>query len=295
MSQSALPPRSYLYVPGSDRRMIEKALASAADAVVLDLEDAVAPNRKDEARTQVLEVLRGMPSKPVVVRVNAVRSGLLEADLRVVGGPWLAAVRLPKVESPDDVRQVADLLAQVGCPATIQCLLESALGVEHACEIARAHERVVSLGLGEADLMADLGVSDDAGLTYARSRVVVAARAVGLPGPTQSVYTNIRDLDGLRQSTEEGKRLGFTARSVIHPSHLAVVNDIFTPTEEEVRRARDLIARLHSAAATGTGAFALEDGRFVDLAVVEAAHRTLARVRSVEGEAAEAQMDGLNG
>jgi citrate lyase subunit beta/citryl-CoA lyase len=278
------PPRSYLYVPGSDRRMMEKALASEADAVVLDLEDAVAPNRKDAARRQVLDVLRGTPVKPVVVRVNAVRSGLLEADLRAVAGPWLTAIRLPKVESPEDVHYVVDFLALAGCPATIQCLLESALGVERAFEIARAHDRVASLGLGEADLMADLSVSDDAGLAYARSRVVVAARAAGLPGPTQSVYTNIHDLDGLRRSTEEGQRLGFTARSVIHPSHLPVVNDIFTPTAAEARRARDLIDCLRSAIATGTGAFALEDGRFVDLAVVEAARRTLARVRTVEGE-----------
>jgi citrate lyase subunit beta / citryl-CoA lyase len=211
-----------------------------------------------------------------------VRSGLLEVDLRAIAGPWLAVVRLPKVESPEDVHYVVDFLVLAGCPATIQCLLESALGVERAFEIARAHERVVSLGLGEADLMADLGVSDEAGLTYARSRVVVAARAAGLPGPTQSVFTNIRDLDGLRQSTEDGKRLGFTARSVIHPSHLPVVNDVFTPTEAEVRRARDLVDRLQSAVATGAGAFALEDGRFVDLAVVEAARHTLARVRMVE-------------
>ncbi len=284
MTPSGPSPRSYLYVPGSDRRMMEKALASDADAVVLDLEDAVAPNRKEEARTQVREVLRGMPAKPVVVRVNSVRSGLLEADLRAIAGPGLAAVRLPKVESPEDVHYAVEFLALAGWPATIQCLLESALGGERAFEIARAHQRVVSLGLGEADLMADLGVSDDAGLTYARSRLVVAARAAGLPGPTQNVYTNIRDLDGLRRSTEEGKRLGFTARSVIHPSHLAVVNDVFTPTEEEVQRAQDLVDRLRSAVATGTGAFALDDGRFVDLAVVEAARRTLARVRIVEGE-----------
>ncbi len=282
MTLSAPPPRGYLYVPGSDRRMMEKALASEADAVVLDLEDAVAPNRKDEARTQVLEVLRGAPSKPLVVRVNAVRSGLLEADLRAIAGPWLAVVRLPKVESPEDVRYIVDLLVHTGCPATIQCLLESALGVEQAFAIARAHERVASLGLGEADLTADLGIPDEAGLIYARSRVVVAARAAGLPGPTQSVYANIRDLDGLRLSTVAGKRMGFTARSVIHPSHLAIVNDIFTPTDEEIRRARDLIDRLQSAVATGTGAFALEDGRFVDLAVVQAAHRILARVRALK-------------
>jgi citrate lyase subunit beta/citryl-CoA lyase len=259
---------------------MEKALLTGADAVVLDLEDAVAANRKDLAREQVLRVLRGGSSKPIVVRVNAVRSGLLEADLGVIAGPWLATVRVAKVESSEDARRVADLLARAGCAAGIQCLLESALGIEHAFEIARAHDRVVGLGLGEADLLADLGVSDDAGLAFARSRVVVAARAAGLPGPAQSVYTNIRDLDGLRRSTEEGKRLGFTARSVIHPAHISVVNEVFTPSEDEVRQARDLVDRLRASGEMGTGAFALEDGRFVDRAVVEAARRTLERAQA---------------
>ena len=274
-------PRSYLYVPGSDSRMMEKALLTDADAVVLDLEDAVAPTKKEMAREQVLQVLRGRSGKPIVVRINGIRSGLLEADLRAIAGPWLAAVRVPKVESPEDVRQIADLLAAAGCAARIQCLLESALGIESAFAIARAHDRVASLGLGETDLSAELGVSDEAGLAFARSRVVVAARAAGLPGPTQSVYTSIRDLEGLRRTTEEGKRIGFTARSVIHPSHIPVVNEVFTPTEEEVHRARELMERLQAAGEAGIGAFALEDGRFVDRAVVEAAHRTLERAESL--------------
>jgi citrate lyase subunit beta/citryl-CoA lyase len=283
----SVPARSYLYVPGSESRKMEKALATDADAVVFDLEDAVAANRKEFARDQVARALRAGLAKPIVVRVNAVGSGLVEADLAAIAGPWLAAVRLPKVESPDEVRHVADLLARAGCAAGIQCLLESALGVEYAFAIAQAHERVKSLGLGEADLRADLGVEDDAGLAYARSRVVVAARAAGLPGPTQSVYTAIGDLDGLRRSTEEGRRMGFSGRSVIHPGQIAVVNEVFTPSEEEIRRAHDLIDRLHAAAAIGTGAFALEDGRFVDRAVVEAARRTLALAHAVRREIGE--------
>ena len=278
------PPRSYLYVPGSDQRMMDKALMTDADALVFDLEDAVAPNRKGVAREQVAEVLRSRPRTPIVVRVNAVDSGLIDEDIAAIAGPWLAAVRLPKTESPEDVRHVADGLARLGCDAGIQCLLDSALGVERAFDIARAHGRVIGLGLGEADLRADLGASEDAGLSYARSRIVVAARAAGLPGPTQSVYTDIRDLDGLRRSTEEGKRMGFVGRSVIHPTQIAVVNEVFTPSEDEVRRARDLVDRLETAATAGMGAFALEDGRFLDRAVVEAARRTLALARGGTNE-----------
>lgn len=274
-----LPIRSYLYVPGSDQRRIEKALASEADAVILDLEDAVAPNRKEEARTTVAKVLRSEHEKPVFVRINAPDSVLAEGDVEAVAGPRLAGLRLPKTESPESVRRVAQRLEKLGCEAGLQCLIESALGLEFAFEIARAHEKVVGMSLGEADLAADLGVRGDAGLLYARSRLVAATRAAGLPGPVQSVYTNVRDAEGLRRSTMEGKNMGFVGRSAIHPAQIEVINEVFTPTEEEVAEAKDLLARLEESTGTGTGAFALEDGRFVDEAVVGSARLTLALAR----------------
>ena len=274
--------RSYLYAPGNDPRKIEKALASEADAVVLDLEDAVAPNRKEEARESVSEVLRSRPAKPVFVRVNAPGSALAEEDIEAISGPHLSGLRLPKTESAEAVRGVAERLETLGCEAGIQCLIESALGLELAPEISRSHGRVVGIGLGEADLAADLGVRDEAGLLYARSRVVATARAAGLPGPVQSVYTNVRNTDGLRQSTEAGKKLGFLGRSAIRPAQIPAINEVFTPTEEEVAEAEGLLARLEESAGKGTGAFVLEDGRFVDKAVVEAARLTLALARRGE-------------
>ena len=276
--------RSYLYAPGNDPRKIEKVLASEADAVVLDLEDAVAPNRKEEARESVSEVLRSRPSKPVFVRVNAPGSALAEEDIGAISGPHLSGLRLPKTESAEAVRGVAERLETLGCEAGIQCLIESALGLELAPEISRSHERVVGISLGEADLTADLGVRDEAGLLYARSRVVATARAAGLPGPVQSVYTNVRNTDGLRQSTEVGKNLGFVGRSAIHPAQIPAINEVFTPTEEEVAEAEGLLARLEESAGKGTGAFVLEDGRFADKAVVESAHLTLALARRGEEE-----------
>ena len=276
--------RSYLYAPGNDPRKIEKALASEADAVVLDLEDAVAPNRKEEARESVSEVLRSRPAKPVFVRVNAPGSALAEEDIEAISGPHLSGLRLPKTESAEAVRGVAERLETLGCEAGIQCLIESALGLELAPEISRSHGRVVGIGLGEADLAADLGVRDEAGLLYARSRVVATARAAGLPGPVQSVYTNVRNTDGLRQSTEAGKKLGFLGRSAIHPAQIPAINEVFTPTEEEVAEAEGLLARLEESAGKGTGAFVLEDGRFVDKAVVESARLTLALARRGEEE-----------
>ncbi len=281
MSFSRPPIRSYLYVSGSDPRRIEKALSSEADAVVVDLEDAVAQGRKDEARRVAAGVLKRENAKPVFVRVNAAGSELRGRDIEAIAGPNLAGVRLPKTESSEDVRSVAERLQELGCGAGIQCLIESALGLEMAFEIARSHPLVVGLGPGEADLAADLGVSGDEGMLYARSRTVSAARAAGLAA-IQSVYTDVRDLEGLRRSTAEGKRLGFVGRSAIHPAQVAVINEAFTPTPEEAAAARGLLGEMESAAASGTGAFVLEDGRFVDEAVVRTARQTLALARRAE-------------
>jgi citrate lyase subunit beta/citryl-CoA lyase len=269
------PVRSYLYVPGDDERKIRKALAGEADAVVIDLEDAVAPNRKEEARATAARILGSEPGKPVFVRVNAVGTDLFAADIDAVAAGHLAGLRLPKVESVEGVRLVAEALEGLQSGAVIQCLIESALGLERAFEIATSHERVSGTSLGEADLAADLGVSDEVGLLYARSRVVVASRAAGLAPPVASVYTKVRDLEGLRRSTETAKRIGFFGRSAIHPSQVPVMNEVFTPQEHEVAEARELLGRLEDETEAGTGAFVLDDGRFVDRAVVESARLTL--------------------
>ena len=283
MKDETPPLRSYLYVPGSDPRKIEKAIASEADAVVIDLEDAVVAGGKAAARANAASALRSGAGKPLFVRVNAPGSTLCEEDVAAVALPNLAGVRLPKTEAPEEVRRVALHLDELRCGAGIHCLIESAVGVELAFEIARSHEKVVSLGLGEADLAADLGARGDAGLLYARSRVVVAARAAGLPSPVQSVYTGVRDLDGLRRTSEEGRRLGFFGRSAIHPAQAPIINEVFTPAEREVAEARRLLQRLERSAGEGTGAFILEDGRFVDEAVVRTARRTLAAARGATG------------
>lgn len=281
-----LPPvRSYLYVPGTDARRIEKALESEADAVIVDLEDAVAAGRKDEARANAVAALQARAPKPLFVRINSPGSALADADLEAVALPNLFGVRVPKVESAGDVRRIARRLQDFGCGAEIHCLIESALGLELAFEVAFSHERVAALSLGEADLAADLGVEDDAGLLYARSRLVSAARAAGLPRPAQSVYTAVRDLEGLRRTSEEGKGLGFFGRAAIHPAQLPIINEVFTPTAGEVAAAEALLERLEESAGRGTGAFVLEDGRFVDEAVVRSARFTLvvARRKNKEG------------
>jgi citrate lyase subunit beta/citryl-CoA lyase len=276
--------RSALYVPGDRPERFGKALQSEADAIVLDLEDAVAPERNEFARGAVAEFLRSPATKPVFVRVNGLASGLISADVRALAGARIDGIRLPKVEDAAGVAAVVRMLEAQDLAADLWCLLESARAVELAYEIA-CSPRVAAVALGEADLRASLGVTD-AGLDYVRSRCVVAARAAGLPAPMLAVYTLLGDEQGLRRSTEQGKALGFFGRSAIHPEQLGVINEVFTPSAEEVAAAREIVNALGEASADGSGAVALPDGRFVDRAVAEQAQGVVALAERLAGGAA---------
>lgn len=261
--------RSWLYVPADRPDRIAKALSGEADAVVLDLEDSIAQSEKESARRTALETIAEKTAKPTLIRINAPDSPLGEADLRALetaGHAGLAGVRIPKCEDPDLVRRIADRLG-----VAVHPLVETALGVERAFELATAHPLVGGLSLGEADLAADLHC-EPAGLSWARSRTVVAARAAGLPSPPQSVWTDLRDTAGLRASTADGRRAGFFGRSVIHPSQLAEVHGAYAPSEDEVRAARELVRQLESG---GDATWVDGDGRFVDNAVVRRARQVL--------------------
>ncbi|MET7596125.1 HpcH/HpaI aldolase/citrate lyase family protein [Streptomyces sp. NPDC005496] len=271
------PLLTWLYVPGDRPEVVAKALGSGADVVIVDLEDAVAPDRKEYAREATADLLSEVPPVPVHVRVNALDGPLAEADLDLLARlPGLSGLRLPKVVSPRDVVRVAEgaVPAEGGAPR-LYALLESALGVEQAFAVASSHHALRGIALGEADLRADLGVREDAGLDWARSRVVVAARAAGLAPPTQSIYPDIRDLDGLAVSCAHGRALGFLGRAAIHPRQLPVIERAYLPTPEETESAEAVL----KAAAAHPGAQALPDGRFVDAAVVAGAQRTLALAR----------------
>ncbi|WP_258534524.1 CoA ester lyase [Streptomyces sp. PT12] len=264
------PYLTWLYVPGDRPDVVAKALGSGADVVIVDLEDAVAPERKRYALDATAELLSERQRVPVHVRVNALEGPLAEGEVRRLAPlPGLDALRLPKVTGPDGIARVAGWAAPV---PPLYALLESALGVENAHAVATAHPAVAGLALGEADLRADLGVSDAAGLAWPRSRTVVAARAAGLAPPAQSVYPDVRDTEGLARSCAEGRALGFLGRTAIHPRQLPVIERAFLPTAAEVEAAHEVVG----AATTEAGALSLADGRFVDAAVVAVAHRTLA-------------------
>ncbi|MGA5169506.1 MULTISPECIES: HpcH/HpaI aldolase/citrate lyase family protein [Streptomyces] len=263
-------PLTWLYAPGDRPEVVGKALASGADVVIVDLEDAVPADRRGYALAATADLLSSPHPVPVHVRLPSAHDTTAITALAPL--PGLAALRVPKVTHGTDIRRIADLAP--GVP--LHALLESALAIEHAHAIATAHPAVRGIALGEADLRADLGVRDDRGLDWPRSRVVVAARAANLPPPAQSVHPDIGDLDGLAASCAHGRALGFLGRAAIHPRQLPVIERAYLPTAEEVAAAEEIV----KAGAADAGALALPDGRFVDAAVAAAAHRTLSLARA---------------
>lgn len=259
-------PLTLLYAPGDRPDVVRKALTSGADVVIVDLEDAVAPDRKKYALAATAELLASPQHLPVHVRIDSPH------DIETLTGlPGLAALRIPKVAYATDIQQIA--ARAPGVP--LYPLLESALAIEHAYAIATAHPAIHGIALGEADLRADLGLRNDTGLDWPRTRTVVAARAAGLAPPAQSVFPDIGDLDALALSCAHGRALGFLGRAAIHPRQLPVIERAFRPTSEEVEAAEEIVR----AAAADAGALALPDGRFVDAAIVATARRTLALAR----------------
>lgn len=280
--------RSHLYVPGNRPHVLAKATARGADALIVDLEDAVPAAAKEQARGIVADFLgrAGEGGPALWVRINPGAAG--RADLEAVLGPAVAGICLAKAESADEVAEAADLLAALererGIPVgqvAISPLLESASAVLAARDIAAA-PRVHRLQVGEADLCADLGVepgADERELLWVRSQVVLASAAAGIEPPVAPASTNFTDAAALRASTEALRRLGYRGRACIHPAQLAVVHEVFTPSAEEVARARALVADYEAALASGSGVFVDADGRMVDLAVVRGAQRTVAAAR----------------
>lgn len=258
-----------LYVPGDRPDRFAKALASGADLVIVDLEDAVAPADKVAARESMLGWLADDPAAGrrvgIEIRVNAGDCDDVGA-LAALGVPSERfGVRVPKVESAADLDEVAAVLPGVALTA----LVETAAGVEALGAIA-AHPAVAAVALGEADLASDVGAAVEV-LDYARVRLLYAARAAGLARPMMSVYAAIADLDGLRTDTERGRTMGFFGRTAVHPSQVPVIRAAFSPTAAEVAWAREVVA-----ATEGGGVATLASGEMVDPAMIGRARAVLA-------------------
>ncbi len=284
--------RSCLSVPGSSDKMLGKAVALAADELVLDLEDAVAPAAKDEARARVADTLAAgdLGGRVVAVRVNAVDTPWCWRDVTVLAGEPLGSLGslvLPKVESPADVAWVDRLLGALGPAASgvrLQALIESAAGLAWAREIATASDRLDALILGYADLSASLGrttgVEDPPERwVHAQETMLAAARTGGLlaiDGP----YLAIRDEGGLRHRAEHARSLGYDGKWAVHPAQVPVIDGVFTPGEEEFGRAQAVLSAMADAEESGQGAVEL------DGAMIDEASRRLAVSVVARGEAA---------
>jgi citrate lyase subunit beta/citryl-CoA lyase len=278
--------RTLLFAPGNQPRKLAKVGGFGADAVVLDLEDAVPASEKVAARALVAEALPSARGGVICVRVNAVQTDLWRDDITAVVGPTLDALLIPKVESPAALAEVDAEVARHEAerglpPGAIRLLpqIETARGLRDVEAIAeQAPRRVHTLILGQIDLAADLQIdltAEATQLLYARSRVVVAARAAGLPPPIYGPYMALQDDEGLRRDTRQIRDLGYAGRVTIYPPHVPAIHATFAgATPEELAAAERVVAAYEAARAAGSAAIQV-DGRFVDEPVYQRARQKL--------------------
>ena len=269
--------KSYLFVPGNRPERIEKALNSSADAVIIDLEDAVAIEKKREARQLVYNVITKVTPTPkkIYVRVNDIHSPFWEEDVRFTVGHPFSGIVLPKTESAEAVQKLAHELKD---GQTIIPLIETAKGITLAYEIASS-SKVIRLAFGAMDYCLDLGIAvgtNEQVLHYPRSALVVASRSAGIQPPIDTVYVDIQDIEGLKKETMLAKQLGMFAKLCIHPDQLDIVNRIFTPSDKEIEWAKKVISAFEKAEQQGLGVIHL-NGKMIDYSSYKQARLVMQR------------------
>ncbi len=289
--------RSLMFVPGNRQRMIDKALGlTGVDVIMLDIEDGVAPSDKDTARRLIGEILA--TPKPVsargparYVRINAIGHERMHADLEAVIGPGLDGLVLPKIDRPEQIAIVEEILRRrepqaLLAPSSVRLLvaIESPRGLFNASAIASASPRVMGLMFGAEDFGREMGLpllreGEARDLLYARSTLTTIAAAANVQA-VDGVWPDLQDLEGLRKFALQARRLGFTGMSAIHPSQVEAINQVFSPTPEEVDYCRTVIAAFEEAQSRGEGSIAF-GGQLIDLPIVERARRTLALAASL--------------
>jgi citrate lyase subunit beta/citryl-CoA lyase len=289
------PLRSLLFVPGNKPAWMEKALGYGADALIFDLEDSVPVAEKAAARRMVRSALERLPTRGPVrtVRINALETGVAGDDLEAIVTSGLAAIVAPKIATPRDVTILDTLLTQcehrAGLPigqVAILPTLETAQGIYHAYPIATSSPRVhtVSAAAGHGgDTARSLGYrwsKEGTETLYIRSKVLLEARAAGIAYPLIASWFDLHDLAGLRADACLNRQLGYTGQVVIHPSHVPVVNEVFTPTPEEIAYYQGLLAAMEAAERHGTAAVTYA-GAMVDVAMVKTAQQVLALAQAV--------------
>jgi citrate lyase subunit beta/citryl-CoA lyase len=296
MDQHSKLLRSWMFVPGDKQRMLDKALGLHVDALMMDLEDGVAPAEKDNARRQIAATLDSVAaqlransavSTPArYVRVNAVGSERLRDDLASVVRPGLEGLVIPKVETPGQIALVEDVLGrrevETGVPEGSLRLLvaiESPIGLFNAYPIASSSARIVGLIFGAEDFCREMALplrreAEASDLIYARSHIATAAAAAHAQA-VDGVWTDLKDQEGMRRHALRARRLGMSGISIIHPSQIDAANAAFTPTREEMEYAAEVLQAFEAARARGDGAIALR-GQLLDYPIVDRARQTVA-------------------
>ena len=286
--------RSWMFVPGHRQRMIDKALGLNADAIMLDIEDGVAPNEKDAARKNIAESLgrekaQGSPAR--YVRINAIGHARMDADLEAVVRPGLEGLVCPKVDTPDEVTKVDAILtdrepkmkmAKGGVKLLIA--IESPKGLLNAPAIAAASSRIVGIIFGAEDFGREIGLptvreGEARDLIYARSAIVIAAAAAHVQ-PIDGVWVDLNDSAGLLGFAKQSRQLGFSGMSCIHPSQVDAINAVFSPTAEEIDYCQKVLQAFAEANARGDGSIAF-GGQLIDRPIIERARRAIDTARSL--------------
>ncbi len=288
--------RSLLFVPGNTPRMLDRALGLRPDAFIPDMEDSVPWDEKANARAVTASYLPRAADTgvPVIPRVNSLDTGLLEADLEAVIGPHIFGVSIGKVDNPQIADEIEGMLSRLESkaglsPGAIKLVpwIESAEAIVNAYAICSASERIVAVALGAEDFTNDMEIErrdDDAELRYARSVIAVAARAAGVLA-LDTPYFAFRDPDGLRANSLESRGVGFRGRFAIHPAQIDVINEVYSPSGEQIGHALRVIDAFEEAVAMGRGSTSL-DGKVVDVPVVKRAQALLEQARQMGLEVA---------
>ena len=281
MAATIRPRRSMLYMPGSNARALEKGRTLLADALILDLDDAVAPDTKETARRQILEALGedGYGKREILVRTNGLDSEWGCADIAAMAKSGADALLLPKVESAEMVRQAEEIMADNGAPASmaIWCMIETPLGVLHAEEIAWGSRRLGGFVMGTSDLAKDLHCLHTPGrlpFVTSLSLCILAARAHGL-AILDGVHLDLEDDEGFAESCRQGLEFGFDGKTLIHPKTIARANEIFAPSADEIAWSEKIIVAHEEAAKQGQGVVVV-DGKLIENLHVENAKRIVA-------------------
>jgi len=282
--------RALLYMPGDDRRKIEKSTTLSVDCICMDMEDGVAANKKAEARAVIAQAMKelGFGTSERCIRINSIGSGIESFDLAAALATDPDSIVVPKIESAEQVRWVSDHIEtyELSSNKTIGSIrllvgVETAKGIMNLREIAEAGKRLEAIIFGGEDFAASIGAvrtKEATELLYARQAVVTACAANDLQA-IDIVFIDFKDPDGLRVEAEQGAGFGFSGKQIIHPNQVSVVQEAFTPSDSAIEYAKRIVDSFESSQKEGKGAYAL-DGRMIDMPLLKNAHKVLDRARA---------------